>query len=140
GAFQKLINHANGRQIVVPLSGGYDSRLIVSILKELGYSNVICFSYGIKGNLEAEYSKKIAESLGYKWIFVEYTDNKWKENWNTDLSKEYVEFASNKTSLPHVQDWIAVLELKANNLVNSNAIFVPGHCCVTGYISEQTIN
>lgn len=138
-AFQKLINYADGRQIVVPLSGGYDSRLIVSMLKELNYLNVICFSYGVKGNLEAEYSRKIAESLDYKWIFIEYTNEKWEKNWGSNLSKEYVDFSANKTSLPHIQDWIAVKELKENSLIDKDAIFVPGHCCVTGYIDQSVL-
>lgn len=36
--FQRLIDYAEGRTLVVPLSGGYDSRLIAVMLKRLGYN------------------------------------------------------------------------------------------------------
>jgi len=48
--FERLIKIASGRTIVVPLSGGYDSRLIVLMLKRLGYEKVVAFSYGKPGN------------------------------------------------------------------------------------------
>jgi asparagine synthase (glutamine-hydrolysing) len=61
---------------VVPLSGGLDSRIIVAMLKRLGVEDVICFTYGKKGNREAEISRQVAEALGYRWYFVEYTKEK----------------------------------------------------------------
>lgn len=139
-SFQKMFEQANGRQIVIPLSGGYDSRLIISVLKELNYNNVVCFSYGVRGNKEAEYSKRIAESLGYKWFFIEYTDEKWKKSWGSELAIKYINYAKNETSLPHVQDWLAVKEIKENHLVDDDCIFVPGHCCVTAYIEKEIVD
>lgn len=139
-SFKRLINYANGRQLVIPLSGGYDSRLIASAIKSLSYNNVLCFSYGAKGNLEAEYSKKIAESLELKWIFIEYTPEKWRKSWNSPLSKEFVKFASHDSALPHIQDWLAIKEIKERGLVDKDAVFVPGHCCVTGYIGINDID
>lgn len=132
--FNRLINYADGRQLVIPLSGGYDSRLIVSILKNLKYSNVICFSYGVPGNLEAVHSKKIAESVGFKWIFIEYTDTAWKEVWSSNKAHLFREYAFNHSSLPHIQDWLALAKLNENNLIDEDAIFVPGHACITPYI------
>ena len=84
--FQRLIASAkrNGFHIVVPLSGGLDSRIIVAMLKRLGVEDVICFSYGKKGNHEAEISKKVAEALGYQWYFVEYTHEKWNKCYHSD--------------------------------------------------------
>lgn len=138
-SFRRLMEYAGGKQIIVPLSGGYDSRLIISSLKKLNYENVICFSYGVEGNIEAEYSRKIAESLNFKWIFIEYTSNKWKDAWNTQLSEDYLSFASNDSSLPHIQDWLAVKEMKDRKLVEEDGIFVPGHCCVTSYITKDIL-
>lgn len=138
--FKQLLEYANGRQLVVPLSGGYDSRLIVCMLKKLKYENVICFSYGVKNNKEALYSQIIAKEFDYKWIFVEYTRGKWKSAWNSKLAQQYVSFSSNRVSLPHIQDWLAIKELKENNLIDGDAIFLPGHCCVTGYITKSILS
>jgi len=44
--FSRLCRLADGRQIVLPLSGGLDSRLIALWLKELNYTNVLTFTYG----------------------------------------------------------------------------------------------
>lgn len=134
---QRLIDYADGRQILVPLSGGYDSRLIISMLKRLGYENVLCFSYGRSGNTESKFSRTIAESLGYAWLFVEYDNNTWATEWKSSKAAEYRRMASNHTSLPHVQDWLAINLLHNNGKINKNCVVVPGHCCVTGFITKK---
>lgn len=134
---KRLIDFAAGRQIIVPLSGGYDSRLIISLLKKLGHENVICFSYGVSNNKEAVFSKEIAESLGYKWIFIEYTEKQWKQSWSSNKAEYFRKYSSNHSSLPHVQDWLALETLASHPDVNDNAVFVPGHCCVTGYLPKS---
>lgn len=133
-SIHRLIDYAAGRQIVVPLSGGYDSRLIVSLLKKAGYDNVICYSYGVPKNSESISSQKIAQALNYDWLFVEYTDAFWKKAWVSKEAEEFRGFASNHTSLPHIQDWLALQMLKDNPTIKPDAVFAPGHCCVTGYI------
>ncbi|PHI38642.1 hypothetical protein CBQ28_03745 [Pseudoalteromonas sp. GCY] len=125
--FKRLIEFAAGRQIVLPLSGGFDSRLIASTIKQLGYQNVVCFSYGLTGNKEATLSKQIATGLGFQWYFVEYNEDKWRNAWFSDEADEFREMASNGVSLPHIQDWLAVRELKDKQLISSDAVFVPGH-------------
>ena len=54
------------KTIVIPLSGGLDSRLIASTLKSLGAKNVFCFSYGYKNNYESAANKKIYEMFNSK--------------------------------------------------------------------------
>lgn len=125
--FKRMLESVQDRTLVVPLSGGYDSRLIVLMLKKLGYSKVITFTYGLEGNSEAKISKSVAERLGYKWIFVPYTNELWQKWYDTDQWKSYAEFANNFTSCPHLQDWPAVMELKEKEYIPEDSIFVPGH-------------
>ncbi|WP_445006036.1 asparagine synthase-related protein [Halomonas mongoliensis] len=126
-SIDNLISYANGRQIVIPLSGGYDSRLIASLLKRRGYKNILTFTYGVPGNKESAYSKKVADALGLKWHFIEYSNELWSEIWKTDERWEYQKWASGWSSLSHVQDWLAVKILKQNAIVEQDCIFVPGH-------------
>jgi len=139
---RRLAEYAAGRQIVIPLSGGYDSRLITLLLKRIGYDNVLTFSYGVPGNKESEYSRQVAEALSLPWHFVEYNATKWREAWQTDERLAYQRWASGWASLPYVQDWLAVRELKANGIVAADAVFCPGHSgdfISGGYIPDEFV-
>ena len=125
--FQRLIESTKGHQIVVPLSGGLDSRIIVAMLKRLGVEDVICFTYGKKGNREAEISRQVAEALGYRWYFVEYTEEKWYDCYHSDEMQRYMIYSGNLSSVPHIQDFLAVKELKDEGKIPEDAIFIPGH-------------
>ncbi|WP_343578460.1 asparagine synthase C-terminal domain-containing protein [Acinetobacter sp.] len=127
-SIERLIDFAAGRKIIVPLSGGFDSRLIASKLKEYGYSNVLCFTYGRKdNNPERDLSEKIAYSLELDWLFIEYSDEIIKELWNDNYAIDFKLNYSNFCSLPHIQDWFAIHIMKKQNLIENDAIFVPGH-------------
>jgi len=125
--FQRLIESTKGRQIVVPLSGGLDSRIIVAMLKRLGAEDVICFTYGKKGNREAEISRQVAEALGYRWYFVGYTRERLYDSYHSDGMQRYLEYGGNLVSLPVIQDFLAVKVLKDEGKIRGDAVFVPGH-------------
>ena len=130
--FSRLIESTSkqGKKLVVPLSGGLDSRIIVAMLKRLGINDVICVSYGRKGSRQSEISKHVAEALGYEWLFVEYTAKKWREYYNSKEADLFRIWAGNLSSLPHMQDFPTVKELKIQGKIPENSVFVPGH---TGY-------
>ena len=69
---QKLIKSCNGRQIVLPLSAGWDSRFIASGLRHFGYENVICVTYGKNGSNDMHITKEVANKLNFKWIKIKY--------------------------------------------------------------------
>ena len=125
--FRRLLQGVGGRTIVVPLSGGYDSRLIGVSLREVGARDVICYSYGIPGNWESRISRELAEYLGFRWEFVPYSHDRWRSWSATDEFHEYFVAAGNVTSVPHVQDWPAVFELQRASRIPPDSIFVPGH-------------
>jgi len=89
--------------------------------------DVICFTYGKKGNREAEISRQVAEALGYRWYFVECTKEKLYNSYHSRAIVVYKIYSSNLTSLPHTQDFLAIKELKEEGKIPENAIFVPGH-------------
>lgn len=124
---RRLAEYANGRQIVIPLSGGYDSRLIATLLKRIHYDNVLTFTYGTLGNRESACSQRVAHSLNYPWHFVEYSREKWRMAWNTEARRQYSRWASGLSSLPHLQDWLAVREMQKQRCIHNDCVFAPGH-------------
>lgn len=125
--FARLVKVLNGRPAVIPLSGGYDSRLIAVMLKEFNYKDVICFSYGRPGNTESQISQQVAKNLGYRWEFVPYSNESWYDWYRTKEMQDYIFFSDGLSSLPHIQDWPAVWELKKNNKIPEDSVFIPGH-------------
>lgn len=125
--FRRLVADLEGRSIVVPLSGGYDSRLIAVALRDLGVKDVLCYSYGVPGNWESRVSKELADHLGFRWEFVPYSAERWRAWASTEAFREYFRAAGNLTSVPHVQDWPAVYELGRQGKLTAGTVFVPGH-------------
>lgn len=126
-AIDRLVAYADGRQLIIPLSGGYDSRLIALLLRESGYENVLTFSYGLPGNREAQISRSVARVLEFPWTFVPYSKAKWREWHQSEERYRYACYGSSWASLPHMQDWPAVKMIKASKKASSDGIFVPGH-------------
>lgn len=126
-AFDRLIRWADNRPIVVPLSGGYDSRLVVLMLKRLQYRNIIAFSFGKPDNPEAIISRQVAKKLGIKWFFVSY-DSQSMYRWiNSNEWKEYNRMGDGMCCACFDREWPAIWELKRQNKIPHDSIFVPGH-------------
>ncbi|MDB5228222.1 MAG: hypothetical protein JWN78_2415 [Bacteroidota bacterium] len=123
----RTIQYANNRTILVPLSGGYDSRYILALLKEKNYPKLECFTYGRKESHEVLIAKNVAEKLNVKWHFIEYTD----ELLNSFFSETWEKYSNlnhNYSSLPHEQDFFALLYLKQQNLLPDDAVVINGFC------------
>ncbi|MBI87310.1 MAG: asparagine synthase [Candidatus Marinimicrobia bacterium] len=88
-----VTSKAKGKKVLLPLSGGLDSRTLAAALKK--QDNIVAFSYEFSnGNDEVKYAREIAKTYG--WDFYEY---KIKEGylWNkidnlSDINKCYSEF------------------------------------------------
>ncbi len=124
---ERLTRWAAGRPIVVPLSGGADSRLIVTALRYLNYSPLLAFSYGAAGSRDPKRSSQVAQALGVPWQYVGYSRRLWDAYWNTETRRRYCLWASNWSAMPHTQDWIAVQELRRTGFLAHDAVLVPGH-------------
>lgn len=125
--FKRMIDSKpNVHNWIIPLSGGYDSRIIVNYLYKLGVKNVVCYTYGMNKNIQLEISRQVAEALGYKWYFVDYKE--WTPRMQEDnILDEYIRFGFNGSSVAHLQDFPAVYALIKQNILHEGDMFVPGH-------------
>lgn len=123
--FSRLIKKLNGRTAVIPLSGGYDSRLVIHMLHNLNYKNIICFTYGEKGNWESKISQEVAEFYGYRWVFVEYKANELFELYQ-DI-ESFFDFSIAHSGFGHTQDLLAVKKLDEQGILPKDSVFIPGH-------------
>jgi asparagine synthase (glutamine-hydrolysing) len=124
--FERLISSLDGRPVVIPLSGGLDSRLMAAGLKEFGYRDVRCFAYGRSGNHEAKASREISERLGYPWQFVPYTIKRQKSVYNTEDHKEFVNYSDHLSGVHFEQEFLALRDLKDSGWLPEASVVVNG--------------
>ncbi|WP_125609606.1 hypothetical protein [Specibacter cremeus] len=136
----RFLEYADGRQLVVPLSGGLDSRLLSVYLREVGYENVVNFTYGTGRTREVLISEAVAAALGQRWHFCEYREDSIRRAWDSPETAEFIRYAHAGASLPHVQDWYAVRWLRQEGLVDDDAIFLPGHTIVGNMHDEPVLD
>ncbi len=124
---KRAITYADGRPIILPLSGGYDSRLIALMLHRLDYRNVICISYGNRQSAEMKLSREIANQLDFRWIGVHYTHEKWRNWFNRPERSRYYTKAARLSGIPNIQEWVAIGELKENADIPDDGVIMSGH-------------
>lgn len=124
---QQIIQFAAGKPIWVPLSGGYDSRLILSTLAKEKAPNLHAYTYGKSLSQEVINAHKTAKELNIDWHFIPYNEQAFTyfftEHWtNYALHNHHFQ------SLPHEQDFFALLALKNQGVLGEDFIVVPGFC------------
>ncbi len=124
---ERLITNLNNRPVLLPLSGGFDSRMIALLLKKNGYNDVFCFTYGNAENIEIRNSKKIAEKLGFRWKFYDYKPLLNEDYIHSSLFREYMHFASNAISFPYMYDFFAARSIRSEENLPENSVVLPGH-------------
>ncbi len=126
-SFQRFVRSLQGRSAVVSLSGGYDSRLIAVMLKESGYKNTVCFTFGRKESPEVSYAEKISKMLGFDWHFIPYTSALISGFMQDSFFDDYYRFAANCGSMFFMESYFALKYLKENKIVPDDAVFSAGH-------------
>jgi len=124
---EDMVENADGRQFVIPLSAGNDSRFIASGLKELGVKNVFCFSYGLENNFEVKTAEQVATHLGYPWLYVPLSIASQKKTFSEDEFDDFWEFTDTLSNAPVLIDYSAVKFLKDSGQISKDAIFVNGN-------------
>lgn len=124
--FERAIAIADGRPIVVPLSGGYDSRLILLMLSRLDYDDFRAITYGRREAPDVRVAQEIADQLDVPWHFVEYTTENWREWFDTSERAAYYRTADDFDAMPNLSPWPAVWELRRRGAIPPDSVFMPG--------------
>jgi len=124
---KRTVEYADGRPIILPLSGGYDSRLIALSLSRLHCTDVHCISYGTKNSAEMKLSHQIAEKLGFSWTGVTYTSDNWQRWFHSNKRRDYYRQASREARIPNIQEFVAFGELTGHGNIPSEGVVLGGH-------------
>lgn len=121
---ERALKVIGDKPIVVPLTGGFDSRFLVTWLSRKGIKNLTTFTCGIPGSSEFDNAKKVASTLGLSWYPIYHDSKTIKEVLTKDFPlSEYLNYASGATSMTYFQD---ILSLEKLNLPK-NSVIIGGH-------------
>lgn len=124
-AFDQVVAAIDGRPVVLSLSGGYDSRYVACMLKHRGVTDVSCYTYGRKDSFEIQQSEKIAKALGYRWICVEYTDERILGTMDS-VGQEYFKKTECYDYASETQNFPAVRYLHETGWIKPGSVFLTG--------------
>jgi asparagine synthase (glutamine-hydrolysing) len=125
--FGRLVASLDGRRVVLPLSGGFDSRIIAVMLRRLGYDAVLCYTYGPSRSREVQIGREVARRLGLPWHHGLWTRARWRRWFRLPERVAYSRYAGALTSNAFMADWPVVGELRRAGLLADADVVVPGH-------------
>lgn len=111
--FDRFLNYVNGRTIVLGLSSGYDSRLILLMLYRLGYENVITYTHDTPSgdSDDVRIAKSIADDLGYKHIELTHTHSDYREFYDSERWKSFIDYVEFQSKFPSTQTMVTLEKL-----------------------------
>jgi asparagine synthase (glutamine-hydrolysing) len=125
--FASWMEHFGDRKILLPLTGGYDSRLLACLLKESGFTRVITATWGREGNSDGMRASVVAARLGFRHLFIPYTNHLIGNFPEDEQFLDYASYAGHYTSMPFLQDYFAIRELIKTGEIDKETIVIPGH-------------
>lgn len=124
--FKKLISGLDGRRVILPLSGGYDSRLILEMLINLGYKNILCVTWGRSTDWQVKIAKKVALDFDVEWKLINPTHEEWYQ-WYINNFEMEMKYSGAISSIPYLQENLLISKLEKDNILLNDDIFLSGN-------------
>lgn len=137
-AVDDLVSENPDAHFLLPLSGGSDSRLLATAVRDVAPSRLTAFTYGTAGATEVKTSRRVAAALGISWVAIELSVPEIRRRWRAPENARFLAFAHGGNALPHVQDWFAISTLREQGVVGPDTIVLPGHTAARSYASPRT--
>lgn len=126
--FKRVINSVANRQVVVPLSGGYDSRLVLAMLHKMGVKNILCYTVGKHNPSEQGIAKQVAAALQVPLYHIDYRDAQYRmQQFKSAAFARFVDTIGADGNFMWLFEYNAILWLKQQGILQDNAVFIPGH-------------
>lgn len=126
--FKRVINSVENRQVVVPLSGGYDSRLVLAMLHKMGVKNILCYTVGKHNPSEQGIAKQVAAALQVPLYHIDYRDAQYRmQQFKSAAFARFVDTIGADGNFMWLFEYNAILWLKQQGILQDNAVFIPGH-------------
>ncbi len=125
--FERTLRLTEDRPIWIPLSGGFDSRLVLCKCLEFGYRNIATFSYGVRNNHEIRMARKIARQLNVPWYSVPSKLKQLRHLYTSKTREDYSRFSGDFHAVPSYLDFEAVYKLRKDLKIPDNAIVINGY-------------
>lgn len=77
------------KKIYLLLTGGYDSRIVAGVLKNMQKNSnfeVVAVTWGMENSRDVNYSKRISQWLNWEWIHIDYTSELLRENFEKSVT------------------------------------------------------
>lgn len=141
-ATRRLIEYADGRQLAISLSAGYDSRVIFEHLQRQGYENLLAFTYGD----EIDAVEQNVDLDGVEWISLRSTLDEYREWYRSDERREFDKSARFLDRTPRIHMSIPIKKLHEHGHFDDDAILLTGDAVQTTgehipeeFISSETV-
>jgi len=125
--FQRYFSALKDMFIAIPLSGGYDSRLVALMASKYHPENILCYTYGRKDNHEVALAMESAKRLRLNWINIVYSGELIRDFIHDNYFEKYYPWVSELTGMFFLQEYFAVRYLKQNRLIPDNTVFISGY-------------
>ena len=126
--FERVVQVVGSRQVVIPLSGGYDSRLVLSMLHQMGIKNILCYTVGEYHPSEQGVAHQVAKNLQVPLYHIDYRDAQYRmQQFDSPAFLQYVDAIGAMGNFMWLFEYNAILWLKQQGLLQNDAVFIPGH-------------
>jgi asparagine synthase (glutamine-hydrolysing) len=129
-AFERVVAVADGRQMVMGLSGGHDSRLVVTMLDRMDYDDVVLFTYSNiqDADYDLEVAREVIDDVGFDWFEIPLTGADVRAGHRSALWKDIVR-GLGRSGMSHTHPVeIAIQEgLQGADAVDDDALRLHGH-------------